>query len=129
MEYGRRILKESHVAYYRTDSEGNEVRNYAVFPTYSSSETIWPYGNVEDMFEWTYRGTNNTNTVTGKNILIYDDGLVFNPNGNPPTVLHPHPHPHFVFNDKVVISTYVDVIGKMQILLTPVDQLIEKVDK
>ena len=69
------------------------------------------------------------NTVTGKNILIYDDGLVFNPNGNPPTVLHPHPHPHFVFNDKVVISTYVDVIGKMQILLTPVDQLVEKVDK
>lgn len=66
-----KLIDLNEVAYYRTDSEGNEVRNYAVFPTYSSSETIWPYGNVEDMFEWTYRGTNNTNTVTGKKMHAY----------------------------------------------------------
>lgn len=31
-----------------------EVRNYVTYPTYSASEAIWPYGNITDMFKWTY---------------------------------------------------------------------------
>ena len=78
-EYAKKVMDDSRfrlvdlndVAYLRTDDEGNEVRNYVVYPTYSSSETIWPYGNVEDMFEWTYRGTNNVNTTTGNKMHAY----------------------------------------------------------
>ena len=66
-----RLVDLNDIPYFRTDDEGNEVRNYAVYPTYSSSETIWPYGNLEDMFEWTYRGTNNTNSITGQKMHAY----------------------------------------------------------
>ncbi len=59
------------VPYNRYDDEGNVVPNYVVYPTYSSTETIWPYGNVEDMFEWTYSGTNNVNSVTGEKMHAY----------------------------------------------------------
>lgn len=44
-----------------TDSNGKTVRNYMYYPTYDNPETIWPYGNVEDMFHWTYYGTNAQN--------------------------------------------------------------------
>lgn len=54
-----------------TNDEGKTVRNYYVFPTYKSSETIWPYGNVKDMFEWTYKGANASNSVTGSKMHAY----------------------------------------------------------
>ena len=54
-----------------TDESGNEIRNYIIFPTYKHSETIWPYGNVEDMFAWTYHGTNSTNTLNNKKMHAY----------------------------------------------------------
>ena len=50
---------------------GETVRTYMVYPTYSSSETIWPYGNVQDMFEWTYEGANSTNSNTGNKMHAY----------------------------------------------------------
>ncbi len=50
---------------------GETVRIYMVYPTYSSSETIWPYGNVLDMFEWTYEGANSTNSTTGNKMHAY----------------------------------------------------------
>lgn len=50
---------------------GETVRTYMVYPTYSSSETIWPYGNVTDMFEWTYDGANSTNSNTGNKMHAY----------------------------------------------------------
>ena len=54
----------------KTDA-GETVRTYMVYPTYSSSETIWPYGNVLDMFEWTYEGANSTNSTTGNKMHAY----------------------------------------------------------
>lgn len=54
-----------------TDDEGKPIRNYYVFPTYKSTETIWPYGNVKDMFEWTYKEANSVNSNTGNKIHAY----------------------------------------------------------
>ncbi len=53
------------------NDEGKIVRTYMTYPTYSSTETIWPYGNVEDMFNWTYSGTNSVNTTTGNKMHAY----------------------------------------------------------
>ena len=68
------------------------------------------------------------NTQTGKYILVYDDGIVYNPPGTK-TMFHPHPHPHFVYNDKLIVSTYMPEVGKMGVMLTPVAQLVERLDK
>ena len=54
-----------------SDEEGKPVRNYYVFPTYKSSETIWPYGNVKDMFEWTHKEANSQNSNTGGKMHAY----------------------------------------------------------
>ena len=54
-----------------TDDSGNDIRNYIVLPTYNQTETIWPYGNVEDMFAWTHHGANSTNTVNNKKMHAY----------------------------------------------------------
>ena len=53
------------------DDEGKSIRSYFAFPTYNCSETIWPYGNIEDMFEWTYKGVNAQNTASGKKMHAY----------------------------------------------------------
>ncbi len=66
-----KLLDLNTVPYEQSDSEGNTVRNYVVYPTYSSSETIWPYGDLEDMFEWTYSEGNNTHPTTGESIYSY----------------------------------------------------------
>lgn len=65
------LLDLNSVLLHGLDSEGKIIRNYYTFPTYKSSETIWPYGNVEDMFEWTYTGANSVNTVTGNKMHAY----------------------------------------------------------
>lgn len=57
-----KLLDLNNVPIESTDDTGNPVRNYYVFPTYKCSETIWPYGNIEDMFKWTYNGANTENT-------------------------------------------------------------------
>ena len=67
-------------------------------------------------------------TRSGKNFLIYDDGVVYNPPGTK-SLFHPHPHPHFIYKDKLVISTYMTEPGKMSVMLTPVAQLVDRVAK
>lgn len=78
-EYAEKVMENKNfklvnlidIPYTKNDSEGNEIRNYVLYPSYSSTETIWPYGNVEDMFEWTYDGANNTNSITGQRMHAY----------------------------------------------------------
>lgn len=53
------------------DEKGNIIRNYPVFPTYKCSETIWPYGNITDMFKWTYDYAGNENPETGDKMYAY----------------------------------------------------------
>lgn len=66
-----KLVDLNSVPLYGTDDEGKTVRNYYVFPTYKSSETIWPYGNVKDMFEWTYKEANTQNSNTGSKMHAY----------------------------------------------------------
>lgn len=47
-----------------------EVRNYVTYPTYDCSETIWPYGNISDMFKWTYDYANQE-SETGERLHAY----------------------------------------------------------
>lgn len=54
-----------------TDASGDPIRNYMYYPTYSTTETIWPYGSVEDMFGWTHYGANSTNPVNNKKMHAY----------------------------------------------------------
>ena len=51
------------------NEEGNIVRNYPVMPTYNCSETIWPYGYVVDMFQWTYDYVNKENPDNGDKMM------------------------------------------------------------
>ena len=51
------------------DEENYKIVNYPYFPTYDSPETIWPYGNVEDMFSWTHYGINVKNTNNNDAIM------------------------------------------------------------
>ena len=53
------------------NSDGEYVRTYLNMPTYSCSETIWPYGNVTDMFKWTYDYANTTSTISGQKMHAY----------------------------------------------------------
>ena len=53
------------------DADGNPIRIYLNMPTYSCSETIWPYGNVTDMFKWTYDYATTTSTISGQKMHAY----------------------------------------------------------
>ena len=53
------------------NSDGEYVRTYLNMPTYSCSETIWPFGNVTDMFKWTYDYANTTSTISGQKMHAY----------------------------------------------------------
>jgi hypothetical protein len=66
-----KLVDLNNVPLYTTDDEGKSVRSYYVYPTYKSSETIWPYGNVKDMFEWTYKEANSQNSITGSKMHAY----------------------------------------------------------
>lgn len=66
-----KLVDLNNIPLYGTDAEGKTIRNYYIFPTYNSSETIWPYGNVKDMFEWTYKEANTQNSNTGKKMHAY----------------------------------------------------------
>ena len=72
MENGNfKLIDLNDVPLNGTDEEGKSIRNYMIYPTYSSTETIWPYGNVEDMFKWTYQGANSVNSITGNKMHAY----------------------------------------------------------
>lgn len=47
------------------DDEGNRIREFLYYPTTDSPESIWLYGNVEDMFTWTCYGANSSNPQNG----------------------------------------------------------------
>lgn len=68
MTCGRFTLTDLNDVPTETASEDGEsmVRYYMVYPTYKSSENIWAYGDIDDMFSWTYEYTNSTNTVGEK---------------------------------------------------------------
>lgn len=78
-EYAKRVMDNkqftlvdlNNIPLNGTDEEGKPVRNYYVFPTYNCSETIWPYGNVKDMFYWTHKEANSQNSVTGNKMHAY----------------------------------------------------------
>ena len=53
------------------DDDGKYVRRYLNIPTYSCSETIWPYGNVTDMFKWAYDYANTTSSISGQKMHAY----------------------------------------------------------
>lgn len=61
----------NEVEMYTTNSDGKSVRTYMSYPTYKSSETIWPYGNIADMFEWAYDYITTANTSTGGRMYPY----------------------------------------------------------
>ncbi|MBO7194278.1 MAG: RagB/SusD family nutrient uptake outer membrane protein [Bacteroidaceae bacterium] len=54
------------------NENGEYVRTYFDMTNYKCSETIWPFGNVEDMFSWTSEYANNpTNPANGQNMHAY----------------------------------------------------------
>ena len=53
------------------NDDGEYVRTYLNMPTYSCSETIWPYGNVTDMFKWGYDYANTTSSISGQKMHAY----------------------------------------------------------
>lgn len=53
------------------NSDGKYVRTYLNMPTYQCSETIWPYGNVTDMFKWCYDYANTTSSISGQKMHAY----------------------------------------------------------
>ena len=53
------------------NDKGEYVRTYLNMPTYKCSETIWPYGNVTDMFKWTYDYANTTSSISGQKMHAY----------------------------------------------------------
>lgn len=59
---GLKLVDLNNVSTEGYDDNGKEIRNYLVYPTTKSSETIWSYGNVEDMFKWTCEGINSENS-------------------------------------------------------------------
>ena len=69
-EYAKKVMEDKHfslidlndVPLEGVDEDGNDVRTYLNMATYKCSETIWAYGNVTDMFEWVYEGTNSENS-------------------------------------------------------------------
>lgn len=73
MECGHFTLTDLNDIPTETPSEDGEsmVRYYIAFPTYSVNETIWAYGNIDDMFSWTYEYANTTNSVTGESMHAY----------------------------------------------------------
>ncbi len=53
------------------NEDGETVRTYLNMPTYACSETIWPYGNVTDMFKWAYDYANTTSSISGQKMHAY----------------------------------------------------------
>lgn len=67
-EYAEYVMKDNRFALLDLNTVplyNGSIRNYAVYSSYSSSETIWPYGSIKDMFQWTHDYANQT-TETGR---------------------------------------------------------------
>lgn len=53
------------------DDNGTFIRNYVAYHTYSSPETIWPYGSIDDIFGWTFEYANSVNSLNNKKMHAY----------------------------------------------------------
>lgn len=54
-----------------TTVDGRTVNNYISYASNKSSETIWPYGYIVDMFKWTYEYATTTNSNTNIRMHAY----------------------------------------------------------
>lgn len=62
-----------------TTLDGRTINNYISYASNKSSETIWPYGYIKDMFGWVSEYVTNTNTNTGQRMHAYfqaSEGLI-----------------------------------------------------
>ena len=66
-----KLLDLNTVPLEEPNEDGKYVRVYLNMPTYKCSETIWPYGNVTDMFKWTYDYANTTSSISGQKMHGY----------------------------------------------------------
>lgn len=56
------------------NSNGDTVRTYMYYPVKESTEAIWLYGSVDDMFGWTHYGAGSENPkhkVNNKNVIMH----------------------------------------------------------
>lgn len=51
-KYAQKVMENDNFRLFDLNTITDEI-SYVVYPAYSSSETIWPYGSISDMFEWT----------------------------------------------------------------------------
>ena len=66
-----RLVDLNDVQFEDLNTDGQYVRTYLNMPTYKCSETIWPYGNVTDMFKWGYDYANTTSSISGQKMHAY----------------------------------------------------------
>lgn len=66
-----RLVDLNDVQFEDLNTDGQYVRTYLNMPTYKCSETIWPYGNVTDMFKWAYDYANTTSSISGQKMHAY----------------------------------------------------------
>jgi hypothetical protein len=62
-----------------TTLDGRTINNYISYASNKSSETIWPYGYIKDMFGWVSEYVTNTNTNTNQRMHSYfqaSEGLI-----------------------------------------------------
>ena len=63
------------------------------------------------------------NRETKRTVEVYSTRPELFPESRP-SRLHPDPHPHFVCKGRYVVSTANNACGTMELLVTPVDQLV-----
>ncbi len=68
--YAQEVMKNENFRLFDLNSITEEI-SYVVYPTYSSCETIWSYGSISDMFEWTHDYANQTNNITNAKMHAY----------------------------------------------------------
>ena len=66
-----KLVDLNEVTLEEINTDGEYVRTYINMPTYKCSETIWPYGNVTDMFKWGYDYANTTSSISGQKMHAY----------------------------------------------------------
>ena len=67
-EYAQMVMENKNFKLVNLNDIDASYDEYMYYPSYASSETIWPYGSPEDMFIWTCKevGTQNTNNNNKK---------------------------------------------------------------
>lgn len=60
-EYAKEVMDNKNFSLLDLNNVAYDAIEYMYYPTYSSPETIWPYGSPNDMFGWTCEGANMQN--------------------------------------------------------------------